>query len=252
MKNLKSFNEFMNQFSRFNESDVKRKTLKVSKSDMEKLHKDGKIDIEDITLTFESLINEGDSLDSRLETLSEDPKIQKSMGSANIKDLKYAFEILFKRGYGAAQTNWGAVNPNIQKLGKPAAYHAWGHARLNAFIDKRTAYKTSDKDVADWLKGDAEKPVSESDRIIENKKDDPREKGLFSEPGPGAVKGTGYKDKEKAEQSIVIINKLDDHKHAMSIATTMLNRADTHQHQTKGMRDAMKVFREWIDKNKKS
>jgi hypothetical protein len=38
----------------------------------------------------------------------------------------------------------------------------------------------------------------------------------------------------------------------MSIATTMESRAKKHAHQTEGMRDAMKIFREWIDKNKKS
>ena len=36
----------------------------------------------------------------------------------------------------------------------------------------------------------------------------------------------------------------------MSVATTMLNRAKTHAHQTEGMRDAMKVFKEWIEKNR--
>ena len=39
---------------------------------------------------------------------------------------------------------------------------------------------------------------------------------------------------------------------AMSIATTMESRAKKHKHQTDGMRDAMKIFRAWIDKNKKS
>jgi hypothetical protein len=66
--------------------------------------------------------------------------------------------VLFKRGYGAAQTNWAAVRPEIKALGKPAAYNAWGYARLNAFVDKRQAYKTSDSDVADWLEGKGEKP----------------------------------------------------------------------------------------------
>ena len=78
---------------------------------------------------------------------------------ADASKLKHAFMVLFKRGYGAAQTNWGAVHPTIKKLGKgDAAYNAWGHARLNAFIDKREAYKTSDSDVAKWLKGEGPKP----------------------------------------------------------------------------------------------
>jgi hypothetical protein len=38
---------------------------------------------------------------------------------------------------------------------------------------------------------------------------------------------------------------------AMSIATTMESRAKKHQHQTPEMREAQKIFREWINKNKK-
>ena len=84
-------------------------------------------------------------------------KVQAKLGASAAK-LKDALMILFKRGYGAAQTNWGAVNPNIKKLGKPAAYNAWGYARLNAFIEKTKGYETTDSDIADWLKGKGEKP----------------------------------------------------------------------------------------------
>jgi len=106
----------------------------------------------------ESTINEASAVENRIKELAEDPKIQSKMG-ADASKLKHAFMVLFKRGYGAAQTNWGAVHPTIKKLGKgDAAYNAWGHARLNAFIDKREAYKTSDSDVAKWLKGEGPKP----------------------------------------------------------------------------------------------
>jgi len=113
--------------------------------------------------TFEEFLNESLNEDSKVEgrikELAEDPKNQEAMGSTNVKDLEHAFMVLFKRGYGAAQTNWGAVHPVIKKLGRgDAAYNAWGHARLNAFIDKRAAYKTSDADVAKWLKGEGPKP----------------------------------------------------------------------------------------------
>jgi hypothetical protein len=109
-------------------------------------------------LINEEAINEDESgTEKRIDDLANDPKVQSKMGAGADK-LKHAFMVLFKRGYGAAQTNWGAVNPNIKKLGKPAAYNAWGYARLNAFIDKREAYKTSDADVADWLNGKGEKP----------------------------------------------------------------------------------------------
>jgi len=108
-------------------------------------------------LKYEDFLLES-KVDDRILDLAKDTKNQKAMGTSNIEDLKYAFMILFKRGYGAAQTNWGAVRPEIKKLGKPAALNAWGYARLNAFIDKRKAYKTSDSDVAKWLKGDGPKP----------------------------------------------------------------------------------------------
>jgi hypothetical protein len=113
--------------------------------------------------TFEEFINEsslnedGSGVEKRISDLANDPKVQSKMGAGADK-LEQAFMTLFKRGYGAAQTNWGAVNPNIKKLGKPAAYNAWGYARVNAFIDKTKGYQTTDSDVADWLKGKGEKP----------------------------------------------------------------------------------------------
>jgi hypothetical protein len=109
-------------------------------------------------LLNEELLTEESAVENRIKELAQDPEVQSKMGAGADK-LEHAFMVLFKRGYGAAQTNWGAVNPAIKKLGRgPAAYNAWGHARLNAFIDKRNAYKTSDADVADWLQGKGEKP----------------------------------------------------------------------------------------------
>ena len=86
-------------------------------------------------------------------------------------------------------------------------------------------------------------------------KSDPPDIGLYSKGGRDAIKGTGYANKEKAEFTVGELDKLMDKGErvwAMSIATTMESRAKKHQHQTDGMRDAMKIFREWIDKNKKS
>lgn len=85
-------------------------------------------------------------------------------------------------------------------------------------------------------------------------KDDPPDIGLYSKGGRDAIKGTGYSDKEKAEFTVKKLDELMDKGErvwAMSIATTMESRAKKHPHQTDGMRDAMKIFREWIDKNKK-
>jgi hypothetical protein len=113
-----------------------------------------------ISMNADYLLTEAEdsAVENRIKELASDPEIQSKMGAGADK-LEHAFMVLFKRGYGAAQTNWGAVHPTIKKLGKgKAAYNAWGHARLNAFIDKRKAYETSDSDVADWLNGKGEKP----------------------------------------------------------------------------------------------
>lgn len=222
-------------------------------------------------LNFNEFLNEGrltedSKVEDRIKKLAEDPKNQSAMGSSNTKDLEYAFMALFKRGYGAAKTNWGAVHPTIKAIGKgKAAYNAWGHARLNAFIKKSKAYTTSDKDVADWLKGKGDKPTMTNEaekkptvghtRKRKHYKDDPPDIGLYSKGGRDAIKGTGYASKEKAEFTVKELDKLmkqDERVWAMSIATTMESRAKKHKHQTDGMRDAMKIFRAWIDKNKKS
>jgi hypothetical protein len=108
--------------------------------------------------SYSDLLNEASGPESRIEDLAKDPKTHKALGTSDEGKLKHAFMVLFKRGYGAAQTNWAAVNPNIKKLGKPAAYNAWGYARLNAFIKKTKGYETTDSDVADWLNGKGEKP----------------------------------------------------------------------------------------------
>jgi hypothetical protein len=109
--------------------------------------------------TYEFFINEANSdVDKRIDKLANDPEVHKKMGTSNVAQLKHAFTVLYKRGFGAAQTNWAAVRPQIKALGKPAAYIAWGFARLNAFTNKGKGYYTSDKDVSDWLKGEGEKP----------------------------------------------------------------------------------------------
>ena len=211
----------------------------------------------------ESKLNEDSKVKDRIKELAADAKNQEAMGSTNTKNLEYAFQALFNRGYGAAKTNWGAVHPTIKAIGKGvAAYNAWGHARLNAFINKAKAYNTSDKDVADWLKGKGDKPTLTNEakkptvghtRKRKHYKDDPPDIGLYSKGGRDAIKGTGYADKAKAEFTIKELDKLmkqDERTWAMSIATTMESRAKKHKHQTQGMRDAMKVFRTWIDKNK--
>ena len=65
-----------------------------------------------------------------------------------------------------------------------------------------------------------------------------------------STKGTGFKDKQKALDTLKII-KNRDLTYQKQIVITMYNRAKFHPHQTKEMRDAMKVYYNWLKKYKK-
>ena len=74
---------------------------------------------------------------------------------------------------------------------------------------------------------------------------------LYNDDHPKtSTKGTGFKDKQKALDTLKII-KDRDLTYKKLIVVTMYNRAKYHPHQTKEMRDAMKVFRNWLKKYKK-
>ena len=73
---------------------------------------------------------------------------------------------------------------------------------------------------------------------------------LYNDDHPKtSTKGTGFKDKQKALDTLKII-KNRDLTYKKLIVVTMFNRAKYHPHQTKEMRDAMKVFRNWLKKYK--
>ena len=63
-----------------------------------------------------------------------------------------------------------------------------------------------------------------------------------------SIKNTGFKDKEKALQTVKIVKKLDKIK-AMQIILTMYYRAEHHPHKTKEMAEAQKVFKKWLIDN---
>ena len=63
-----------------------------------------------------------------------------------------------------------------------------------------------------------------------------------------STKGLGFKDKEKAIETLKII-KNRDLTYQKQVVNTMYNRAKYHPYQTKDMREAMKVFKEWLNKN---
>jgi hypothetical protein len=74
---------------------------------------------------------------------------------------------------------------------------------------------------------------------------------LYSDDHPNtSTKGTGFKDKEKAYETLKII-KNRDLTYQKLIVITMYNRAKYHPHQTKGMKDAMKIYKDWLAKYRK-
>ena len=64
-----------------------------------------------------------------------------------------------------------------------------------------------------------------------------------------STKGTGFKNKQKALDTLKII-KDRDIIYQKQVVNTMYNRAKYHPNQTSEMKDAMKVFAKWLGKNK--
>ena len=74
---------------------------------------------------------------------------------------------------------------------------------------------------------------------------------LYSDDHPEtSTKGTGFKDKQKALDTLKIIKNRDINYQKL-IVITMYNRAKYHPHQTKEMREAMTVYFDWLKKYKK-
>jgi nitric oxide synthase oxygenase domain/subunit len=61
------------------------------------------------------------------------------------------------------------------------------------------------------------------------------------------MKGTGFKDKKTAIDTIKIISYRSP-TYQFNVINTMFNRAKFHPHQTSEMRDAMKIFAGWLKK----
>ena len=74
---------------------------------------------------------------------------------------------------------------------------------------------------------------------------------LYSNLHPDrTMKGTGFKDKKTALKTIQLI-RLRSPTYQYNVINTMFNRAKYHPHQTNEMRDAMKIFSNWLKKYKK-
>ena len=74
-------------------------------------------------------------------------------------------------------------------------------------------------------------------------------KSLYEDKHPKtSTKGTGFKNKEKAIDTLKIIKDRDIN-YQKQVVNTMFNRAKYHPHITKEMKEAMVVFKEWLDKH---
>lgn len=75
---------------------------------------------------------------------------------------------------------------------------------------------------------------------------------LYSNYNPEtSEKNVGFKDKEKALYTIDKIKKRPL-RYQVYLISTMLGRAKNHPHQTKEMRDAIKIFQKWLDEYHKN
>ena len=73
---------------------------------------------------------------------------------------------------------------------------------------------------------------------------------LYSDYDPkNTITGLGFKNKEKA---LYTINKIKDQpiKYQKSVVSTMIGRAKNHPHKNKDMDQAIKIFEDWLKKNK--
>jgi len=74
-------------------------------------------------------------------------------------------------------------------------------------------------------------------------------KSLYEDKHPHtSTKGTGFKNRQKALDTLQII-KDRDMKYQKQVVTTMYNRAKYHPHQTDDMKEAMKVYEKWLNKH---
>jgi hypothetical protein len=73
---------------------------------------------------------------------------------------------------------------------------------------------------------------------------------LYEDKHPeSSMKGTGFKNKQKALDTLEII-KNKSLIYQKQVVNTMYNRAKYHPYQTKDMKEAMIIFKEWLKKNK--
>lgn len=74
---------------------------------------------------------------------------------------------------------------------------------------------------------------------------------LYTDANPDDTIKVGFKDKQAALDSIDKIKKKTK-PHQVKVIITLYYRAKFHPHQTKEMRDAMKIFKKWLKINSPS
>ena len=73
---------------------------------------------------------------------------------------------------------------------------------------------------------------------------------LYNDERPlTTIKNTGFKDKKTAKNTIKMIKKRSL-MYQKALVNALYNRAKFHQHKTEDIKEAMKVFKDWLDKNK--
>ncbi len=103
--------------------------------------------------------------------------------------------------------------------------------------------------IPDIVKKIDEMPIGKNER---NKNEKIKSIELYTNAHPNTtIKGTGYKNKETAEKTLVLIQKKTK-KYQFLIINILYQIAKYHKHQTKGMKDAMKVFGKWLNHYKKT
>jgi len=77
------------------------------------------------------------------------------------------------------------------------------------------------------------------------KKESKKNFSLYSDDNPKTtIKGLGFKDADKAKETIKLIRKKDV-TYQKQVINTMINRAKYHPNQTKEMKEAIKIFKEY-------
>ncbi len=89
-------------------------------------------------------------------------------------------------------------------------------------------------------------------KFLQNKKIKPLNLSLYSDYNPKTTThGLGFKNKEKALHTVKAIRK-KKLRYQVNVVATMLGRAKKHPNQTREMLEAIKVFKKWMLKYKKS